>query len=166
MNHAQPYLLFAAIARALVAPEFQIRDTVLHPQGSPEPLKDPRTPRDSPAARHLVARAQPGSADDKLYVLILGAATNPASALLLDPTIEDKVVFAFIDGDFRDGNWGPGIYNWRNDIAAVQVRFSSAVDRVEQCPDNPRRVTVSSAIDVPGMLADYWDAAQPDGPVP
>ena len=266
-----------AIARALVAPEFQIegltsalwrgensvqrsqalnerlldlagmRDTVPHPQGSAEPLEDPRTPQDSPAARHIIARAHAGSADDKLYVLILGAATNPASALLLDPTIEDKVVFAFIDGDFRDGNWGPGIYNWRNDIAAVQVMFSSAVeyyhmpapsvsgdlvmrradakrhlqgrgplwdflleyweehphygniestrmwdialvqaflrphlarrtetgapivhdvDRVEQFPDNPRRVTVFSAIDVPGMLADYWDAAQPNGPVP
>jgi hypothetical protein len=33
-----------------------------------------------------------------------------------------------------------------------------AVDRVEQFPDNPRRVTVFSKIDVSGMLADYWEA--------
>jgi len=263
-----------AIARALVAPEFQIegltsalwhhrgtpnsvelsqalneklldhaglRDTIAHPQGSAEPLRDIRTPQDSPAARHIIQRAHAGSATDKLHVLILGAATNPASALLLDPTIADKVVFAFIDGDFRDGNWGPGIYNWRNDIAAVQVMFASsveyyhmpapavsgdlvmtrsdvrqhlagrgalwdflveywekhprygkiertrmwdvalvqaflrpqlaqrtitgapivhAVDRVEQFPDNPRRVTVFSEIAVSGMLADYWEAAR------
>ncbi len=262
-----------AIARALVAPEFQIegltsalwrhrgtpnsvelsqalneklldlaglRETIAHPQGSAEPLPDIRTPQDSAAARHIIQRAHAGSPTDKLRVLILGAATNPASALLLDPTIADKVVFAFIDGDFRDGKWGPGIYNWKNDIAAVQVIFASsveyyhmpapavsgdlvmsrsdvrqhlagrgelwdflveywekhprygkiertrmwdvaliqaflrpelaqrtitgaplvhAVDRVEQFPDNPRRVTVFSKIDVSGMLADYWQAA-------
>jgi hypothetical protein len=52
-----------------------------------------RTPQDSPDARHIIQRAHAGSAADKLHVLILGAASNPASALLLDPTIADKVIF-------------------------------------------------------------------------
>jgi purine nucleosidase len=263
-----------AIARALVAPEFELegltsslwrhtgspnsvelsqrlneklldlaglRDAIPHPQGAAEPMKDKQTPQDSPAARHIIARAHAGSPSNKLLVLILGAPTNPASALLLDPTIADKVTFAFIDGDFREGKWGPGIYNWKNDIHAVQAIFESPVEyfhmpaptvsgdlvmtrqeakrhltgrgplwdflieyweahpyykkhsdnrmwdvalvqaflrpplaerqitgapiihdvsRVEQFPDNPRQVTVFTRIDVPGMLADFWKAAQ------
>jgi hypothetical protein len=54
--------------------------------------------------------------------------TNLASALLIDPTIKDKVAFAFIDGDFKNGRWGPGIYNWKNDIHAVQAIFESDVE--------------------------------------
>jgi hypothetical protein len=46
---------------------------------------------------------------------------------LLDPSIAPKVVFAFIDGDYKNGRWGPGIYNWKNDLAAVRVLFESRV---------------------------------------
>jgi inosine-uridine nucleoside N-ribohydrolase len=91
-------------------------------------MTDPTTPVDSPAARHIIERAHAGSPDEKLIVFALGACTNLASALLLDPSIESRVVFAFIDGDYKDGRWGPGIFNWKNDIHAVKAIFESNVE--------------------------------------
>lgn len=91
-------------------------------------MPDAATPLDSPAARHIIRRAHAGSADNPLWVVSLGQCTNVASALLLDPTIAPKVRVAFIDGDFRDGRWGPGIYNWKNDLAAVQSLCASRVE--------------------------------------
>jgi inosine-uridine nucleoside N-ribohydrolase len=102
--------------------------SIPHPVGADRSMPDPRTPVDSPAARLIIARAHAGGPDDKLLVFALGACTNLASALLLDPSIAPKVTFAFIDGDYKDGRWGPGIFNWRNDIHAVKAIFESDVE--------------------------------------
>lgn len=151
-----------AIARALVAPEFQIegltsahftrstmsndtvhrsqkmneqlldamglRSSIPHPVGADRSMPDAVTAVDSPAARLIIERAHAGGPNDKLIVIALGACTNLASALLLDPSIEPKVIFAFIDGDYKDGKWGPGIFNWKNDISAVKVIMESEVE--------------------------------------
>lgn len=98
------------------------------PIGSARPMPDKRTPADSPAARHIIKCAHAGGPGDKLWVIATGQCTNLASALLIDPTIRDKVVYAFIDGDYKNGRWGPGIYNWKNDIHAVQAIFESDVE--------------------------------------
>jgi purine nucleosidase len=98
------------------------------PIGAARPMPDKNTPADSPAARHIIKCAHAGKPGDKLWVIATGQCTNLASALLIDPTINDKVVFAFIDGDFKNGRWGPGIYNWKNDIHAVQAIFESDVE--------------------------------------
>jgi purine nucleosidase len=125
-----------AITRALIAPEFiiegltsthwrgqnsveksqhlnekilekmELSEIIPHPQGAAHAMPDNQTPVDSPAARHIIARAHAGGMDNKLLVVALGTATNLASALLLDPTIKDKVVYAFIDGDYKGGQWG------------------------------------------------------------
>lgn len=104
------------------------RDEIPHPVGADRAMPGPGTPVDSPAARHIIARAQSADPDDKLLVIALGAWTNLASALLLEPSIESRVVFACIDGDYRDGQWGPGLYNWVNDIHAVRTIFASGVE--------------------------------------
>lgn len=102
--------------------------TIPHPVGADRSMSDPKTPVDSPAARLIIERAHAGGPDDKLVVFALGAPTNLASALLIDPSIESRVIFAFIDGDYKDGKWGPGIFNWRNDIHAVKAIFESDVE--------------------------------------
>ncbi len=107
-----------------------LQDVIPHPVGGDRSMPAPDVPVDSPAARLIIERAHAGSADDKLTVVALGACTNLASALVLDPSIESKVVFAFIDGDYKHGQWGPGIFNWRNDIHAVKAIFESNVDYV------------------------------------
>jgi len=105
-----------------------LRESIPHPVGADRSMADPSTPVDSPAARLIIERAHAGGPDDKLVVFALGACTNLASALLLDPSIEPKVVFAFIDGDYKDRRWGPGIFNWKNDIHAVKAIFESQVE--------------------------------------
>jgi inosine-uridine nucleoside N-ribohydrolase len=97
--------------------------------GSAGPMPDKHTPVPTDAARLIIERAlsdEPGP----LYVLGLGQFTNLASALLMEPRIRDRVVFACIDGDYRHGQnpaWGPGCYNWPNDVPAVQAIFESDV---------------------------------------
>jgi inosine-uridine nucleoside N-ribohydrolase len=107
-----------------------LRDSIPHPVGADRSMPAPNVPVDSPAARWIIERAHAGGPDDKLLVIALGACTNLASALVIDPSIESKVVFAFIDGDFKDRQWGPGIFNWRNDIHAVKAIFESKVEYV------------------------------------
>jgi inosine-uridine nucleoside N-ribohydrolase len=120
-----------------------LRESVPHPIGAGRAMADVASPIDSPAARHIIARARGGGPGGKLVVLALGAATNLASALLLDPLIADRVVFGFIDGDYHDGRWGPGIYNWKNDIHAVQVLFGSRVNYLHMpAPSVSRELTV------------------------
>ncbi len=107
-----------------------LRNSIPHPVGADRSMPDPTTAVDSPAARLIIERAHAGGPDDKLTVFALGACTNLASALVLDPSIESKVIFAFIDGDYRNGQWGPGIFNWKNDIHAVKAIFESNVEYV------------------------------------
>jgi inosine-uridine nucleoside N-ribohydrolase len=134
--------------------------TIPHPIGADHPLPDARTPVDSPAARHIIARARAGAPGERLLVLALGAPTNLASALLLDPTIADRVAFAFIDGDYKDGRWGPGIYNWKNDANAVRVLFEARVPYVHMpAPTVSRDLTMSKG-DVDAHLkgrGGVWD---------
>jgi purine nucleosidase len=105
-------------------------DTIPHPVGADRSMSAPDKPVDSPAARWIIECAHAGSESDKLVVVALGACTNLASAMLIDPTIKSKVVFAFIDGDYKDGRWGPGIFNWKNDIHAVKAIFESDVEYI------------------------------------
>ncbi|QDU82890.1 ribonucleoside hydrolase RihC [Polystyrenella longa] len=107
-----------------------LSDTLPHPIGGDRSMSSPTDPVDSPAARLIIERAHAGGPDDKLVVFALGACTNLASALVLDPSIESKVVFAFIDGDYKNGQWGPGIFNWKNDIHAVKAIFESNVEYI------------------------------------
>lgn len=56
-----------------------------------DPMRYLGEPSDSDGARLIIERAHAGHADDPLWVLGLGAATNLASALLIDPSIVPKV---------------------------------------------------------------------------
>ena len=106
-----------------------LRERVPVALGSALPMVDRKTPRPSPAAELIIERALARD-DAPLIVLALGQFTNLASALLMEPRIRDHVVFACIDGDYRHGHipaWGPGVYNWKNDVAAVQAIFESDV---------------------------------------
>jgi inosine-uridine nucleoside N-ribohydrolase len=107
-----------------------LRERIPHPVGADRSMSAPDAPVDSPAARLIIQRAHAGSPDDKLLVVALGACTNLASALVLDPSIAPKVTFAFIDGDYKDQRWGPGIFNWKNDIHAVKAIFESNVEYI------------------------------------
>ena len=67
-------------------------------RGSTAYLPDEKTPVESPAARDLVERALAHSPENPLYVVAIGAITNVASALLMEPRIVDRVVIVWLGG--------------------------------------------------------------------
>lgn len=106
-----------------------LQDDIPAALGSDLPMEDRCTPRPSAAAELIIERVL-ADEEEPLYVLALGQFTNLASALLIEPKIRERAVFACIDGDYRHGRtpaWGRGIYNWKNDVAAVQAIFESDI---------------------------------------
>jgi purine nucleosidase len=65
-------------------------------RGSTAFLPGPATPVDSPAARDLIERALSG--EPPLHVVAIGAITNVASALLLEPRIAERIRIVWLGG--------------------------------------------------------------------
>ncbi len=118
--------------------------------GSRQYLPDESTPVDSPAARDLCRRAMAHSPQRPLYVVALGAITNVASALLMQPAIADRIVIAWLGGhalEWEDNNE----FNLRQDIAAARVVYGSGVPLVML----PAQQVVS-ALATTGPELDHW----------
>ncbi len=98
-------------------------------RGSPEVLTNPDEPVDSPAARHLVARAL---ADDErpLYVAAIGALTNVVSALLLEPEIARRIVVLWTAGYPSTVRQPNASFNMDQDMIASKVLVDSGVPLV------------------------------------
>lgn len=81
---------------------------------------------DSDAARDLVKRAMASSDGEPLYVVAIGAITNVASAILLEPRIIEKIVVVWLGG--HELNWrDTKEFNLVQDVAAARVIFDSGV---------------------------------------
>ena len=95
-------------------------------KGSPCYLKDESTPVTSPAALHLAGLAKEYSPENPLYVIAIGAITNVASALLLEPAVAENCVVVWLGG--HSHTWpNTKEFNMVQDIAAARVVFSSGV---------------------------------------
>jgi inosine-uridine nucleoside N-ribohydrolase len=82
--------------------------------------------RDSPAAQFIIEQAQETPDDEKLVVMCIGAATNLASAIALEPSIKDKIV-AYTLGfryDFDGKFWNKDEFNIRRDLNAANYLFN------------------------------------------
>lgn len=104
--------------------------------GATHAMPNETTPVDSPGAR-LIIEAALNDDDRPLYVAFYGPLTDMASALLLEPTIENrKVIVVWIGG----GTWPNGgrEYNLSNDIHAANVVMKSNLT-VWQVPRNTYR---------------------------
>lgn len=99
-------------------------------RGSTAYLHDEKTPVVSDAARDLVARANAREKDDPLYVVAIGAITNVASAILLDPGIIEKIVVVWLGGHAL--HWEHNReFNLMQDIAAARVIMGCGVPFVQ-----------------------------------
>lgn len=109
--------------------------------GSVEPMGRPwggREPKDSPAARSILRHARAASADDKLRVVCLGAATNLASAIALDPSIAAKIE-AYLLGfriDADRGVWNKATFNVRRDLNGADLLLDSEDLALHVMPGN------------------------------
>ena len=129
-------------------------------KGSRGYLPDEKTPVDSPAARHLVQLAKGYSPGHPLYVVAIGAITNVASALLLDPSIAENIVIVWLGGHARHF-CDTCEFNMVQDIAAARVVFGSGAPLVQlPCMGVVSAFTVSKQelehyFAGKGALADY-----------
>ena len=106
----------------------------VHPplfEGSSLPLENDPAPRANAGVDFIVASSRSFSSDNRLTILVIGAATDMASALLQDPTIADRV--RIVGMGFRDWPDGGDEYNVANDVKAWQVILRSRVPLVIGC---------------------------------
>lgn len=97
-------------------------------RGSTGYLEAPRTPQDSDAVRDLIARAL--SSPDPLYVAAIGALTNVASAILLEPEIIKRIVVVWLGG--HEHHWAnTREFNLQQDVFAARIIFDSGVPFVQ-----------------------------------
>ena len=99
-------------------------------KGSESYLSDETHPVISEAAEDLVRRAMAQPDDRPLYVVAIGAITNVASALLIEPEIREKIVLIWLGGHAH--NWkDTKEFNMAQDIAAARVVFNCQVPLVQ-----------------------------------
>ena len=96
-------------------------------EGGSLPMENAKTPRPSPAVNFLIETSRRFSKNNRLTVLMIGAATDVSSAILTDPTIVERVrVIQMGFTDEQDGNE----FNVANDVHAVQAILDSNVPLV------------------------------------
>ncbi len=93
-------------------------------KGSTSWLPDGATPVDSPAARDLIEKAMARPEGDLLYVVAIGAITNVASALLMEPKIADKIAIVWLGGHPTSYPTAQE-FNLSQDVPAARVVFNS-----------------------------------------
>lgn len=84
-------------------------------------------PVDSPAAQNIIKTAM--EADELIYVLVTGAITNVASAILMEPAIKEKICVIWIAGNAFDLP-NNDEYNLMNDYRAGQIVLNCGVPLV------------------------------------
>ena len=93
-------------------------------------LPDDVTPVGSEAVDAILKIASEYSPDRPLYLIAIGAITNVASALLLDPSIREKCVVVWLGGHSRT-SLDTREFNMRQDFAAARVVFGCGVPFVQ-----------------------------------
>ena len=95
-------------------------------RGSPAYLDASLQPVESAAARDLIERALASPDNDPLYVVAIGAITNVASAVLLEPKIIEKIVVVWLGGHAL--HWpNTREFNLKQDVPAARLLFDCGV---------------------------------------
>jgi purine nucleosidase len=105
--------------------------------GSSRPIQDPTTPNRGPGVDRLLAESKGFTPDHRLTVVMIGPATDVASALLIDPSFADRV--KVVSMAFDEWPKGNDPFNVRNDVAAWQVVMHSSVPLTVADGDVTRR---------------------------
>lgn len=98
-------------------------------KGAEQFLKDENTPVMSQASADLIRRAMQHSQEDPLYVVGIAAATDIASALLLEPAVRERMVVVWLGGSAFHCQ-GMEEFNLAEDVLAARILFDSGVPLV------------------------------------
>jgi inosine-uridine nucleoside N-ribohydrolase/lysophospholipase L1-like esterase len=151
----------------------KLNDRVSHPIGALRPMPDASTPVDSPAARDIIAKAKETPDGQKLQVFVLGAYTNVASALLLDPSIRDNLTVQVMGYKYDDLRLTTDESNCQGDLNAAAFLLKSGVDLYLMPNSTLRRFQwAKSDVDAhfkgKGGVRDYlvkqWESVAPNDP--
>ena len=99
-------------------------------RGSEAYMQDEATPVPSPAASFLADLAGQYTPEHPLYIVAIGAITNVASALLLNPDMRENTVIVWLGGhalhlpDTHE-------FNMQQDVAAARIVFGCGVPLVQ-----------------------------------
>jgi purine nucleosidase len=95
-------------------------------KGSTDYLAGDIAPQDNPAVRDLIQRALARPEDEPLYVVAIGAITNVASAILIQPEIIKRIVVVWLGGHAL---YWPHTreFNLQQDVPAARVIFNCGV---------------------------------------
>lgn len=99
-------------------------------KGSEKYLDNEKEPVISPAAEDLAKRAEDYSPQNPLYVVAIGAITNIASAILLNPNITKNCVIIWLGGHALHYH-NTNEFNMMQDVAAARVVINSGVPFVQ-----------------------------------
>ena len=129
-------------------------------RGSTEFITDVTHPEKSPAVIDLIKKAKESSPENPLFVVAVGAISNVANAILIDPSIIKNIVIVWLGGN--DYQWPKQKeFNFFQDLNASRTIFDSGAALV-QIPCTP--VVTHLTTTVPelehyigdkGMLGDY-----------
>jgi inosine-uridine nucleoside N-ribohydrolase len=98
-------------------------------KGATAYLDKSRQPQQNEAVSDLIRRALAAPADDPLYVVAIGAITNVASAILIEPSIIEKIVVVWLGGHAL--YWPNTVeFNLKQDVVAAQIVFDCGVPLV------------------------------------
>ncbi|MFC2123447.1 nucleoside hydrolase [Bacteroidota bacterium] len=131
-------------------------------EGSPEFLVNLDNPPRSPAALDLIQKAMKTPVGEPLYVVAVGAITNVASAILIEPRIIERIVVVWLGGHAH--HWpDTKEFNLWQDANAANVIFGSGVPVVQFAVMGgiSHLTTTSAEIDLyvkdKGKLGSYLD---------
>jgi purine nucleosidase len=92
-------------------------------RGSESFITDTDEPKANPAVEDLIARSL---RSEKLYVVAIGALTNIAAALLMEPKIAEHMVLVWLGG--QPENWITAReFNLSGDLQATRIVFNSGI---------------------------------------
>lgn len=99
-------------------------------KGSERYLSDETTPVESPAASFMARMADSYTPEHPLYIVAIGAITNVASAILMNPDMIENTVIIWLGGH---GHHMPDNeeFNLKQDVAAGRVIFGCGVPLVQ-----------------------------------
>lgn len=99
-------------------------------KGSTQRMASYEAPADSPAARDLIAKAMAMPEGELLYVVAIGAITNVASAIALEPAIREKIVVIWLGGQPHNYHTASE-FNLNGDIVASQFMYDCGVPFIQ-----------------------------------
>lgn len=123
VNLPEPRAESSAKAARGVLSQFSLKSPPPVVAGSSVPLADVRTPRAGAGADFIIKASRPFTGAKRLRLLVIGAATEAASALLKDPTLASRV--EIVGMGFKNWPEGGNEFNIKNDIRAWQVILDS-----------------------------------------